>query len=652
MTRRPIHPDDLLKIRNLIGAALSPDGTRVVYAATRIDAEAATEHSDLFLVDVATGGTRRLTHIDALHTAPAFSPDGETLAFLSTRNNVPQLWLLPLAGGEARQLTSLAQGVGSGPVWSPDGSRVAFTAGAPGPRRDPAAPYRVTRSVWRADGVGLIDDALQDVYVVDVDGGGEPRRLTDDALLNTNPSWTPDGQALVYAAAYDPESFAMASRVCQVTLDGTVTELSGLDGLVHGPDVAADGRIAYLLVFENGTKPGTRWPLCVIDPATGERTRRGTTVEGHFGGLILSDIPALALGAKGLVADDDLFVSVQRGGAVNISRIPLSGEDREEVLVSGDRAAGPVAVAAGKLLFVGFTMTEPGDLYLLDLATGEEKRLTSVNEEILSELAFPTAERLSFTGSDGAEVEGWYLKPPEATGPYPTVLAIHGGPHAAFGYHFHFDALMLTGAGFGVLQVNHRASTGYGDEFATAIFGDWGNLDYNDLMAGVDHAISLGLADADRLGVFGISGGGNLTGWIIGHTDRFKAAAPHNPVFNFTSLYGVSDVGVWMGENELGGAPHEIPEIYQRCSPITYAHKVTTPTLFMQDENDYRCPAEQTEQFYTVLRVKGVRTEMLRFPGTGHGGTVIGPVGHRRVQNDALLDWMNQYVLGKAEKSS
>lgn len=648
MARRPINPDDLLHIRNLVGAALSPDGARVAYAATRVDLAASTEHVDLYLLDVATGVSKQLTFTDGVNSAPAFSPDGSTLAFLSSRGGLPQIWLLALDGGEAEQLTRLAQGVGGGPVWSPDGRLIAFTAGTPGERRDPAAPYRVTRTIWRGDGVGVVDDAIQDIYVIDV-GGGEPQRLTDDRLMNINPRWMPDGRSVAYAASYDPDESAMASRVCLASLDGKVRQLTGLDGLVFGPGVATDGRIAYVLAFETGTAAGTRWPLYVLDPTTGQRVRRGADVDGHIGGGIQADIPAVALGAGQLVVGDDVFVGVQRGGSVNISRFALSGEDREDVLVTGERVGVPLAAANGKLLFVSFATTEPGDLYLLDLSTRAEQRLTWLNADLLDQLAMPSVERLLFASSDGAEVEGWFLHPADALAPYPTVLAIHGGPHAGFGHHFYFDALMLTGAGFGVLLVNHRASTGYGDDFATGIHADWGNLDCADLMAGVDHAISVGLADGGRLGVFGVSGGGNLTGWVIGHTDRFKAACPENPLFNWLSMYGTSDVGVFMGQVELGGAPHEIPDVYRRCSPITYAHRVTTPTLFLQHENDYRCPAEQTEQFYTALKVNGVTAEMLRFPGSSHGGSTIGPISHRRAQNDALLDWMTRYVLGKED---
>jgi dipeptidyl aminopeptidase/acylaminoacyl peptidase len=171
-------------------------------------------------------------------------------------------------------------------------------------------------------------------------------------------------------------------------------------------------------------------------------------------------------------------------------------------------------------------------------------------------------------------------------------------------------------------------------------------------MAGVDHAIEEGLADPDRLGVFGLSGGGNLTGWVIGHTGRFKAACPENPVFNWFTMYGTSDIGADFSVRELGGTPYEAEDVYRRCSPITYAHQCTTPTLFLQHEADFRCPAEQTEQFFTVLRVNGVPAEMLRFPNTPHVGSMIGPIGHRRAQNEALLDWMNRHVLGEVTETS
>jgi dipeptidyl aminopeptidase/acylaminoacyl peptidase len=657
---RPIAPEDLFRFRFLVAADLSPDGSQVVFAQTRVapgeeDDDDEVEHTDLHLLDVESGAIRQLTYSDSTNSAPAISPDGATVAFMSTRTEKPQLWLLPLAGGEPRQLTDLPQGVGGGAVWSPDGSKIAFTAGPQEEPRKPEHPYRVTRTVWRFDEIGVLDDAVQDVYVLDVaDDSSEPRRLTEDRFMNSSPKWTADGQSLVYVASHDPESYVFAARLRRVDLDGTVTDLTEPDGLVASHAPLSDGRIAYVVDIERDTVIGTRSSLYVLDPATGDRTRRGAEIEGQIEGGLQPDNPGSRLGAGELLlteGDHDAVVRVQTGGEVTLVRVALDGEESHTVVAGGLRACASVCIRGRNVLFGAFGFTEPADLHLLDLDTGEERRLTRLNDDVLAELELPDVIPLSFSSIDGAEVEGWFLQPAGSEGPLPTLLSIHGGPHGAWGAQFNFDHLMFAGAGYGVLLVNHRASTGYGDAFATAIVNDWGNLDYADLMAGVDHAIDEGLADPDRLGVFGISGGGNLTGWIIGHTDRFKAACPENPVFNWFSMYGTSDVGADFSVRELGGTPYDAEEVYRRCSPITYADRCTTPTLFLQHESDYRCPAEQTEQFFTVLRVNGVPAEMLRFPNTSHGGSVRGPIGHRRAQNEALLDWMNRHVLGASTET-
>jgi dipeptidyl aminopeptidase/acylaminoacyl peptidase len=654
---RPIAPEDLFRFRFVVAADLSPDGTRVVFAQTRIAAgeneeDDEVEHSDLYLLEVESGAIRRLTFSDSTNSAPVFSPDGTKVAFTSSRTEKAQLWLLPLDGGEPRRLTDLPQGVGGGAVWSPDGTKLAFTAG-PQDERKPDRPYRVTRTVWRFDEIGVLDDAVQDVYVLDAgDDEAEPRRLTDDRFMNSQPKWSADGQSLVYIASHDPDSHELMSRLRRVDLEGTVSDLTEPDGLVacHAP--LGDGRVVYVADFERDTVVGTRASLYVLDPATGTRTRRGADIEGHIEGFIQPDHPASRIGLGRLLlseGDREAVVTVQTGGEVALVRVALDGDEFHAVVAGGTRVCAPLSASGPRVLFGAFGFTEPGDLYLVDLGTGEERRLTRVNDEVLAELALPTVVPLSFSSIDGAPVEGWFLQPSESNSALPTVLSIHGGPHGAWGAQFNFDHLMFAGAGYGVLLVNHRASTGYGDAFATAIKGDWGNLDYADLMAGVDHAIDEGLADPDRLGVFGISGGGNLTGWVIGHTDRFKAACPENPVFNWFSMYGTSDVGADFSVRELGGTPSEAEDVYRRCSPITYAHLCTTPTLFLQHESDYRCPAEQTEQFFAVLRVNGIPAEMLRFPNTSHGGSIIGPIGHRRAQNEALLEWMNRYVLGDSK---
>ncbi|MGH8921133.1 MAG: TolB family protein, partial [Actinomycetes bacterium] len=335
--RRPVVPEDLFALRFLMGADLSPDGTSVVYALSRTDLDANTDHTDLFVLDIASGKRRRLTHTNAVHASPTMSPDGSQVAFLSTRAGLPQISVLPLTGGEARQVTELPRGVGGGPVWSPDGTRLAFTAGDQGPPRDPTKPYRVSRTLWRADAVGLVDDAVQDVYVVAA-SGGEPRQLTDDAWLTVNPVWTHDGTGIVYTAAYDPDSGTVTHRLRQVTVtdpvdisDSAVTELAG-GGIFTHVSACPDGRVAYVMIYEDGQLPGTKADLWVLDPATGIRERRTADLDVGVAGVIQSDMPSIAalLAPGKLVISDDArhaFAPVQRGGEVGISRIALSGPE-------------------------------------------------------------------------------------------------------------------------------------------------------------------------------------------------------------------------------------------------------------------------------------------------------------------------------------
>lgn len=642
--KRPVVPEDLFKLRFVMGADLSPDGGSVVYALSRSDLAANTEYDDLYVHDVEAGASRQLTDDDAMHMSPVFSPDGRSIAFLSARNGMPQIFVMPADGGEARQITSMAQGVGGGPVWSPDGSRIAFSAGPPAEPRDPMMPYRITRAVWRADGMGLLDDAIQDIYVIGAEGG-EPQQLTNDAFMNYGFVWALDGESLFYVAAFDPHAPG-EMRLRRVRLDGDVTDLlvaGALGNIVACPD----GRIAYRHIMDIGEPPWATPSLWVLHPATGEREPRTAGLDVGVGGVLQGDLPSLLLAIGNVVGSEDgahLFAPVQRGGELAIFKIALTGPEAYEPVAEGERVCAPIALRGDRLLFAGFGMTEPGDLYVLDTSSPKEQRLTHLNEELLGELELPHASRLEFTSSDGTAVEGWFLPPTDGPVPYPTLLGIHGGSQSGWGHLFNFDFLMLSAAGFGVLFVNQRGSSGYGREFNAQVIGDLNNLDYDDLMAGVDHAVELGLADPDRLGVFGISQGGVLTGWIIGHTDRFKAACPENPGFNFVSAYGTADTGLMMAD-ALGGPPHEHPDLYERCSPITFAHRCTTPTLFLQHDEDHRCPPEQTEQFYTTLKAQGVTAEMLRFPGTGHMGSIIGPPSHRHAQNEAILDWMRRYVL-------
>lgn len=636
--------DDVLGLQFVAAADLSPDGRRVVYAVTRPDVEAEQDRVALHLLDVETGARRQLTAGTGSDGSPAWSPDGSLIAFVSDRAGATQVFVIAPDGGEARRLTNLEKGVSGTPAWSPDGRKLAFAALPPGERRDPARPYRVTRAVYRFDQMGYIEDGLLDIHVVDV-AGGEPKRLTDDDRVNNDPRWTPDGSAIVYLASASPAAALLSNRLRLVDLEGGVRDFELPEGLIAGTAFAPDGRLAVVLGLRRDRPIGSRGDLLVLDLATGTIEPRTTAFELGLGGGLQADFVApVTLPALGVTAAGEALATVQVGGRVGVWTFSLSGPEVAREVIAGDRCVRPMRLRGDRLLFHACAIAEPGDLYLAELG-GAERRLTELNADLLRRHSLPGVEHLAFDGADGTSVEGWFLRPAGVELPAPTVLYIHGGPHSGFGHVWSSDMQLLCGAGYGVLMVNQRGSTGYGDAFATSLAGHWGEQDYLDLMAGVDRAVELGLADPDRLGVCGISGGGNLTCWIVGQTSRFRAAVPENPVTNFLSFYGVADIGVWFAVEQMGCQPWESPEAYLRQSPITYAHRCTTPTLLVQGEADLRCPAEQSEQFYAVLKANGCVVEMLRIPNSSHTGTIMGAIPARRAQNEALLDWMNRYVL-------
>ena len=647
---RPMTADDLFRLRFLNGGRLSPDGGSVVYPVISFDTDADKELSTLHLRDLATGATKQLTAGQSRDSNPVWSPDGKRIAFVSDRGEKAQVYLLPVDGGEARQLTDLAGGVGGGLAFSPDGSWIACCGRAKDAASELATqPYRVDRTVYRFDAIGYLDQRAQDIFLFDAQTGGS-RQLTDDRSNNLNPRFSPDGKSILYDASMQPDAIRTITPDLMLTdLAGGSTALLSGWASVSSASFTPDGkRVVFVGRPLDGKPIGAKSDLYTLDISNGELRNRSAGLDVGVGGRLSLDMPVSGLDAGNLLisdAGDFAIATVQAGGRNHIYRFALDGEAEWQALTHGESCDFALDFKGERLLYASTWLNAPPDLRLLDLKSGQEQGISQLNDDFLAGLALPATERLTWLSVDGVEVEGWHMRPATGSAPYPTILYIHGGPHAAYGYGFHFDFQMLAGAGYGVLFLNHRASTGYGDSFSTAIKGDWGNLDYHDLISGVDHAIALGLADADRLGVCGTSGGGNLSCWIVGQTDRFKAAIPQNPVANWHSFYGTSDIGIYFAVEQLGGHPHEIPEVYTRCSPITYAHRCVTPTLLVQSELDWRCPAEQSEQFYSVLKANGCVVEMLRQPGGSHGASISGALNLRRAHNDAMLDWFARYVL-------
>jgi dipeptidyl aminopeptidase/acylaminoacyl peptidase len=335
-----------------------------------------------------------------------------------------------------------------------------------------------------------------------------------------------------------------------------------------------------------------------------------------------------------------LRVLVTERGNVRLDEIDLDGGSAR-TLAGSDRVLLDFDGSGDRVVFTATTPTDPGDVYALD-GPGE-RRLTNVNEALLEGLALATPEHLEIVGAGGQSVEGWLL-PGRGRGRRPLILEIHGGPHSLYGNAFFHEFQVLAAQGYHVLYTNPRGSRGYGERFCSEIAGGWGNLDYQDLMAATDVVVQRPDVDAERLGVAGGSYGGYMTNWIVGHTDRFKAAVTMRCLSNFVSFYGTSDIGPWFGERELLGSPRDQIERYWQLSPLAHVEKVTTPILIVHGEQDLRCPQEQAEQWFVSLRRLGKTAEFIRFPEEGHDMSRSGRPDRRLLRLGRIVEWFDRWL--------
>jgi dipeptidyl aminopeptidase/acylaminoacyl peptidase len=650
--RRAYEAADVGRSLHVGDAVFSPDGRFAIYELSELVPGAAPgedrQASSLWRVDLESGDARRLTRKGGGAAAPRASPDGAFLYYLAPNaasGKAPQIWRLPLDGGEAEPLTSLEQGVGVFAL-SPDGDRIAYAATEAAPKTTgPNDHVRISRAAWRFDPVpGYLQDLGQAIRLMP-SAGGEAKAITAYDGIVQALEWSPGGgelAALVLGRA-DNEEFPALGDLLVVDEGDATTLVRGVfaSAIFWTPDGRKVGYIA-----SPARQPSRQPQLFLVDRSGGEPEARTAGLDRAAGGSFQAANPAIRVRGRVLPAPDgaSAVMAMGVGGEAGLWRVALAGPERCEPLLTGAQQRKPLGLKDGRVLFSAQDFVSPPELWLFDSATGAERALTDHNRVWRSSVAWPRVERLLAKTPDGAEVEGWVLVPSTGKAPFKTLLFIHGGPHAAWGASFNEDFLEMAGAGYAVAFANPRGSIGYGDAFSTAIVGRWGEPEREDLAAFVDELVASGVADPERLGVTGVSGGGHLSAWLIGHTDRFKAAVPEQGVYNHISMYGVSDAGAHLTTHEMEGAPHERPERYWNLSPLAHAHKCKTPTLLIQGEADVRCPMEQAEQLYTVLRRSGCAVELLRLRGCNHGLHVAGPPPLRRARMAAMREWFDRYV--------
>jgi len=644
---RPFVNDDMFAFDFVTDAQLSPTGRYVVYTLMRSHHAHACEYTNLMLIDTQTGIHTALTAGDWTDSAPMWTPDGARILFLSNRTGTNQLYTVTRTDATVTQLTNIPQGCAGPLVLSPDNRTLALSASQRVEPLDLQKPHRWTRHIPRSEGIGNVDAFVKHIYTIDLTTH-VVTQLTTGKWHHTPCDWSPDGTKLLYLASFNPDSI-----ITSATLH--VTDVHGNDQIIldytWGIIQQArwlDGAQIVIAGIPSQRVYGSKNDIFVINTDSNQLTCRTASLPNHLEARMHDDstVPWVELPIP-LIIDtptQSVITCYQDSGRIHIVQIALTGPEQITTLVGGNRFCMPFGFVDNQLIFGVATPTDPSQIVVFDRVSQHEQPLTDINRALRAELLWPEILPIHTTGSDGTPVEGWIWLPSTGQAPYPTMLLIHGGPNLSHGYAFYFDALSLTSAGYAVLMINYRGSTGYGDAFSTAIHGDWGNLDYHDLLAGVDAAIAAGLADANRLACGGLSAGGYHTCWLVTHTHRFKAAVAENPVTNWVSFYGTSDIGPTFAVRQFGGTPYQLPETYQRCSPITYAPSCQTPTLLVVGEEDRRCPAEQSEQFYTVLKTIGCPTEMLRLPKCNHVDSIYGPWESRLAHNEAMVAWLNHYV--------
>lgn len=636
---------------------ISPDGAHVVYTRSMVNKVKDVWESELWLVE-ADGSRNRFL---AKGASPRWSPDGTRVAYLA--DGEPEGKQVFVRWMDAEGATSQVTRVSGTPRdlhWSPESERIAFTMVVPDketweltsmPQAPEGAEWtkapRVVRSMhFRQDRVGFLEEGYRHLFVVTADGGS-PHQLTAGSWhvgsrgavgldYGAGIDWTPDGKGLVFDGAMEEDADVKYRESNIYYVDATsknIRRLTNKRGPWAAPVVSPDGTRVAFSGYDWTEQTYRVSDLYVVDLDGGEMRNLSSELDRDVRGLVWSQ------------TSDTVYFMADDRGSRNVHSASLNGglkqlTDGQHMITLSSVSDNGIAVG------IRTSFHEPPDVVRFDISGASQMtRLTRVNDDVLAGIELGEVEEIWYDSSDGERVQGWIVKPPgyDPSKRYPMILHIHGGPHGMYNVGFNNSFQNYAANDYVVLYTNPRGSTGYGTEFGNAIDNGYPSVDHDDLMAGVDAVLARGTIDASRLYVTGCSGGGVLSSWAIGHTDRFAAAAVRCPVVNWMSFAGTADITLW-GYYRFHGYPWDNAEKYLEHSPLMYVGNVTTPTLLMTGELDLRTPMSQTEEYYQALRVLGVPTALLRFHKEFHGTSSM-PSNFIRTQL-YILDWFGQYKKG------
>ncbi len=674
--QRAVSDSDLFAFRWVASPQISPDGRHAAYVLVTANAKHDGYETSLWLVGTDGASTPRRLTAGPKDGAPRWSPDGTTLAFLRPKDGHSQLYLLPLTGGEAQQLSDLPKGA-SPAAWSPDGKMIAFTSTttaedlAKKDKKDKGDESKsdvrvVTQAEFRADDEGYFDPA-EHTHIWTVPAGmpgDEPataRQVTSGPFDENAPQWSRDGARLYFASDRVAESYYYPpdNNVYSVPpAGGTLDTIVNIDGPVFGPALAPDGQA---VAFRGWVNPRAARSYNQSDLFVW-RDGRAKNLTGDYdfdmGGSVLGD-QAPPRGGEGSspniwTADGKaVIVATTEHGRSNLVRFDAQTGAREP-LTTGDHAVLAYTATPDARRFA-LTIGDPThlpDVYALDAQTKRLTQLTHVNDSLFAKLRLVTPEDFWYPSFDGRKIETWILKPVGFTPgkKYPLILNIHGGPHTAYGYIFFHEMQWMAAKGYVVVYPNPRGSTTYGQEFGNIIQYKYPGDDYKDLMIAVDSVIRRGYVDSTKLGVTGGSGGGLLTDWAVGHTHRFAAAVSQRDVADWLGFWYTADFTLFQ-PSWFRSTPFRDPQEFLTRSPVRYADSVTTPLMFILGEEDLRAPPNQGgEAMFRALKYLHRTTVQVRFPGESHELSRSGKPVHRVERLQHILNWFDKYLLGKPIK--
>src|SRR6202521_417107 len=652
-TKRGITPEDYFSFQFIGDPHLSPDGKAVAYVLTTIDQKKNRRESSIWLLSVdGSAPPRRLSAEGFSSSSPRWSPDGKTLAILSARNSDSstgekprmQIYLLPMTnGGEGRVLTKLKNGVESY-QWSPDGTRIVVVS-ASGPTDGIAAGERksdvrhYTHIQYKFNDTGWHDERRQHLWVVNVPGG-EAKQITDGQDWNdTDPEWSPDGTRIAFVSdrtgkLYD-DSHDTDVWVIPAT-GGTLNKISDHAFEDESPRWSPD---AKQILFTGKTAYHQFPKLYLADSAGGAASQLAVKDLDVIPTELHWSSPGAVQFAAGVKGETQIF-------RANPTAHTFAG------VTSGPRGVHALDVneTAGELIYLASDFQHLDNLYVANLDGTSERQLTHLNSALWAQLDLEPVERLLYKSTDGWPVDGFFVKPVgwQPAKKYPMVLVIHGGPRGMFGVDWYHEFQVYSAKGWAVFFCNPRGSTGYGEKFERGEINNWGVMDYQDVMAGVDAALKqYPWIDTSKLGVTGGSYGGYMTNWIISHTNRFKAAVTLRAVSNFISDDGTRD-GAYGHEEYFKGILFDAFDQYWEASPLKHASNVRTPTLILHSDLDFRVPIEQGEQWFRALQHYGVPSELVLFPRENHNLTRTGEPKHLVESLNWQLYWFDRYLNGNA----